>query len=112
MAIDRWAIVNEYYKGDAEILNEVCSPCGELAHYYPPLEEMPAAIQELFTYSPEKARQLLKDAGYPNGFKTECICTSTQVDMLSIVKGYWNAIGVELDIVVMESGAMASVSIE
>jgi len=112
MAIDRNAIMNDYYQGDAVMLNEVCTPCGELAHYYTPLEEMPAETQELFTYNPEKSKQLLKDAGYPDGFKTECICVATttqHVDILQIIEGYWSAIGVDLTIVPMESGAHASV---
>jgi len=110
MAIDRWAIVNDYYKGDAEILNEVCMPCGELEHYYTPLDELPPEARENYEYDPDRARELLADAGYPDGFKTECICTSTSVDMLSIMAGYWEDIGIDCDIKVMESGAMSGVS--
>jgi peptide/nickel transport system substrate-binding protein len=61
-------------------------------------EEAPASVQELFTYNPEKAKQLLKEAGYPNGFKTTVLLPSTSaaIDNLSILKGYWAKVGVDL----------------
>ncbi|GAI46529.1 unnamed protein product, partial [marine sediment metagenome] len=38
-----------------------------------PLEELPPDIRELFEYNPKKARQMLADAGYPDGFTLELL---------------------------------------
>ena len=46
--------------------------CKEYADLYLGLDdpEMPASVKELYSYNPDKAKELLKEAGYPNGFKT------------------------------------------
>jgi len=33
-----------------------------------PLSQWPADLQQEYTYNPTKAKQLLADAGYPDGF--------------------------------------------
>jgi peptide/nickel transport system substrate-binding protein len=72
----------------------------EYKNAYVPLEKMPAEVQELYSYNPTKAKQLLTEAGYPNGFKTTVICynTPTQIDVLSQIKAFWAKIGVDLQI--------------
>ena len=62
-------------------------------------------------YDPDKARQLLAEAGYPDGFKTSIVCWagSTQVDLLSVVKDDWAKIGVDLELDVREFGAYVGV---
>ncbi len=96
MAIDRQAIKNDYFGGKAEVFT------WPISNWYPtsytPLEEMPESVQELYRYNPEKAKQLLAEAGYPNGFKTKILCQPADVDLLSIVAAQWAKIGVELEI--------------
>jgi peptide/nickel transport system substrate-binding protein len=80
--------------------------------YHEPLSAMPEAAKELFRYDPGKARQLLAEAGYPNGFTFKvqvCACTPVAVELLSMVAGYLEAVKVKLDIQVMEYGAHLSV---
>jgi len=76
-----------------------------------PLEERSEEIQELYSYNPEKSKALLTEAGYPDGFKIEVVCQSTtaHVDYLSLVKYYWEQIGVEMEIRSLESGAYSNV---
>ena len=107
MAIDREAIAVDYYGGEAEILTWPYMPTAGEA--YTPLDELPPEVQELYQYNPEKAKQLLAEAGYPNGFKTEITCRARNVEILSIVKSYFDAIGVETELNVVESGAYWSV---
>ena len=67
--------------------------------------EMPDSVKELYTYNPEKAKQLLADAGFPNGFKTTALVIQSEVDYLSIIKDMWSKVGVEMDLNVVDPAA-------
>jgi peptide/nickel transport system substrate-binding protein len=69
--------------------------------------ECPASVKELYTYNPEKAQQLLTEAGYPNGFKVKVLCqsTSAQIDYFSVLLDDFAKVGVELEIEPLETGA-------
>jgi peptide/nickel transport system substrate-binding protein len=71
--------------------------------------DTPAAIKELYAYSPEKAKQLLKDAGYPNGFKTQVLLITEYVDFWSIIKEQWSKVGVDLSLDVRERAVWMNV---
>jgi peptide/nickel transport system substrate-binding protein len=67
--------------------------------------DCPASIKELYTYNPEKAKTLLSEAGYPNGFKAALVLTQVDVDYYSIIKDQWAKVNIELTFNVMEPGA-------
>ncbi len=104
MATDFEIIKKDYYLGEAEIVNWPANPT---LIFYEPLDKLPEAIQTLFKYNPDKAKQLLAEAGYPDGFKTSIIVQSIpeRVDELSIIKEMWAKIGVELELDIKEGGA-------
>jgi len=103
MAIDRQATIDSLYGGNAVMLSFPFSQdWGD--DLFTPLEELSPEAQELFTYNPEKAKQLMAEAGYPEGFKAEIVCTSGWVDGVSLAADYWAELGVELDIQVVEYG--------
>ena len=105
-AVDREEIANSYYGGDAVLQDFVAYPVPENSGYYTPLEELPAEARDIYIYDVEKAKELLAEAGYPNGFKTNIYTTSTSVDLLSIIKAYWEAVGVDMDLNVVDGGAL------
>jgi len=109
MAINSQELAKELYQGDADILTYPIPPIPEFKDIFVPLEGFPDSVQELFEYNPEKAKQLLAEAGYPDGFKTEVICMQGYSDLLSLIKAYWADIGVDLEIDVREYGAYVSI---
>jgi len=71
--------------------------------------ELPADVAALYKYDVAKAKQMLAEAGYPNGFKTELLCRNQALDqdVAALVKEQWAKIGVDAEIVVMEPSAHA-----
>jgi len=111
MAIDNEAIARDLYGGEAVILGAPIPPIPEFSDLYIPVDKVDPETRKLFEYHPDEAKQLLAEAGYPNGFKTEAICYAAHpyhVDLLSIIKDYWAKIGVDLKIDIKEYGVWTS----
>ncbi len=109
MAVNKQEIVKAYYNGHAELFAYPQHP--DYTGYFEPLEKMPASVQELFKYDPAKAKKLLAEAGYPNGFTTKvqvCSCSPDHMDLLPLVAAYLEQVGVKLEIVPMEYAAFLS----
>jgi peptide/nickel transport system substrate-binding protein len=109
MAVNKKEIVEAYYNGNAELFAYPQHP--DYHGYFEPLEKMPASVQELFAYNPKKAKELLKEAGYPNGFSFKvqvCSCNPDHMELLPLVAGYLEQVGVKLEIQPMEYGAFLS----
>ena len=100
MATDFNTINKTLYQGLGQILSWPTWKSAGYEDLYLGLDdpEMPASVKELYTYNPDKAKQLLKDAGYPTGFKTSLILSSdtTSVDYYSAVKAQWAKAGIDL----------------
>ncbi len=100
MATDLNAINNSLYNGLGQILSWPTWRTPEYAGIYLGLDdpEMPADVKALYTYNPDGARALLKDAGYPSGLKLTMTLSSdaTQVDYYSILKDQWSKAGIDV----------------
>jgi len=109
MAVNKKEIVETYYNGNAEVFAYPEHP--EYIGYFEPLESMPDSVKELFTYDPDKAKKLLAEAGYPDGFTFKvqvCSCSPDQMDLLPLVSGYLEQVGVKMEIQPLEYGAFLS----
>ena len=110
MAIDRAAINESYYGGYAYPTVQGFVGAG-LGPLHTPFEEWPADLQAEYSYNPEKAEQLLDEAGLPRGSDGVRLRVTYDhrdvIDLgwLEIVASYWKEIGVEVEINVMDTGA-------
>jgi peptide/nickel transport system substrate-binding protein len=82
---------------------------------YTPYEDLPASVRELYDYDPAKARQMLADAGYPNGFSTKLNVGSANPlwqDFMALLKAQWEEVGVETEIVIRDPSAHNKIKYE
>ena len=59
-------------------------------------------FEENYRYDPVRAKELLTEAGYPDGFMVQVILTprgglANVLDVNEAIAGYWRAIGLEVD---------------
>jgi len=109
LAVNQKEIVERFYGGNAELFAFPQKPA--FVGYYDPLEEMPESVQELFGYNPEKARQLLDEAGVPEGFTFTMQINATDptvVDMVPLLVDYLAQVGITMEIEPMEYASYLS----
>jgi len=110
MALDLKAIGDEYYGGNCEQTTFPQTVHSCVAGVYTPCDQFPEEVQEDFAYNPEKAKQLLAEAGYPTGFKTECVLYNTEeIDLAELVGSYWAKIGVDLELKIYDHATRSSI---
>jgi peptide/nickel transport system substrate-binding protein len=108
MAINKQELVEQYYGGNAELFAFPWPSTADFAAMYRPLDTYSEDIQELFQYKPDKAKQLLKEAGYPNGFKAIVTVTSTNADFAAVLKDYLSKVGIDLQIDMRDNSVMTT----
>lgn len=99
LATDRQSIADIVWNGDAVISGPVAPSMGEWS--------IDVTQHELYSNDLEKAKQLLAEAGYPDGFEITITTASTYADMVDtaqILQQQWEKIGVKADIKQIEWG--------
>ncbi len=110
LAINKKEIIESFYKGNAE-LHTYPFP-STFKEIYTPLEKLPPSARELFSYNPEKAKKLLAEAGYPNGFSFKAQINNafpSDLDLAAMVVAYLARIGVKLELEPMNYASWVSV---
>ncbi len=100
LAINQQELVDDYYGGHAVLMAWPYIDSPIFASIYTPLEEQPQIVQDLYGYDVERARDLMEEAGYPDGFKFTVDCPDA--DFLSIIKEYLKDINIDMEINALE----------
>lgn len=98
MAIDRQTILDKLYNGNGQLANAIMPP--GLLGYNPNMQQIP--------YDTAKAKQLLTEAGFPNGFDMEIAMVTDSPSTLKIneaVQSMLAQVGINVKIVQMDSAS-------
>src|SRR5229473_111017 len=94
-AIDRATMAKQLIQGDSQVIDTPCFPSQFGC-------DVAAAVK--YPYDPARAKQLLTEAGYPNGFDTELVSYATP-QVGAAVQNYLKAVGINLRIQQLQIGA-------
>ena len=96
-AIDKDAVIKSVLRGQGTAL-------GALIPNSYPYGANPAL--KPYAYDPARAKKLLTEAGYPNGFDTSLTCPTTQPRTIcEALAAYWGQVGVRTQIKVLDAAA-------
>jgi peptide/nickel transport system substrate-binding protein len=104
MAVNQQEILDDYYNGNADMLGWPYADLPVFSPIYTPLNQQPQIVQDMFGYNPDKAKELLVEAGYPDGFKCKVDAQASVSDFLSIIKEYLLEIGIDMELGNLEEG--------
>ena len=94
-AIDRKAVVDSLLKGKSKVLYTFCFPS-----QFGCTEDVPH-----YDYDPEKAKSLLAEAGYPNGFSIDFTGYRDQL-YAEAIASYLQAVGIKANLKMMQYSAL------
>jgi len=94
-AIDRATMAKQLIQGDSKVIDTPCFPSQFGC-------DVSAAVK--YPYDPAKAKQLLAEAGYPNGFDTELV-TYAPAQIAAALQNYLKAVGINMRIQQLQIGA-------
>ena len=78
-----------------------------------PFDQWPEEVRQYYRYDPELAKQLLAEAGYPDGFKTTLDHFERyDANWPELAIGYWAEIGVEVEMTVHDTAAFIAAQAE
>jgi peptide/nickel transport system substrate-binding protein len=97
-AVDKQAIIDSIFGGSGTVAAGLVGPA-----------DLGYEGSKPFPYDVAKAKQLLADAGYPNGFSMAMACPSNAFlhinDVCQAVVGFYDKVGIKIDLQFMEPNA-------
>jgi peptide/nickel transport system substrate-binding protein len=108
MAINLPAIAKTYYGGivDGTPAGAVSPQFKGYAYTY---ADWPQSLKDEYSYNPAGAKKLMAEAGFPDGFNTNCLAPSNaDINLLQIFKAEFADIGVTMDINVLDPTTQGS----
>jgi peptide/nickel transport system substrate-binding protein len=109
MAIDLPTIAKTYYNGTADPW-----PSTLTSNYFPAgwgfsYSQWSQSLKDEYAYNPTAAKKLLADAGYPNGFNTDCVAdNSADLNLLLVAKSYFADVGINMSITTLDPTSWVS----
>lgn len=99
IAIDRQLIIDTIAYGSGQAADSILAPA--VYGYFSP---------GAYEYNPEKAKQLLAEAGYPDGFETSIWVNDnqTRVEVCQAIQAMLQEVGIKASVEVMEFGSFIS----
>jgi len=107
MAVDRESMAKNLFGGTVP-----GTPTGLVTQAYTgwcySYADWPQSLKDEYTYNPTAAKQLLSEAGYPDGFKTNVYTQGTFTNLLEVIKAYFKDINVDMTINVMDTTSFSN----
>ena len=116
MSIPRDEVVKDFYGGFA--LPYAYPTFPHFPDYFVAYEDLPtepalpgscASARDVVTYNPDKARECLAAAGYPDGFEFDLWTPPGEAEFNELYQGYWNEVGIRANLKVVELAVWQSV---
>ena len=109
MSLDLPTLAKTYYSGTCSPDPSTMTSNNMGMGWGYPYSQWPQSLKDEYAYNPTQAKQLLADAGYSTGFKTDVVAdASGDLDLLQIVKSSFAAIGIDMEIRTMPSSDWAT----
>ncbi|MCI8576139.1 MAG: ABC transporter substrate-binding protein [Lachnospiraceae bacterium] len=114
---EKWPIGNklvrqafQYAINKQEIVDSVIYGYGQVGSLYatPLTAGYNAEKDNLYSYDPQKAKDLLAEAGYPDGFEMDFYCETSQTyeEIATILQAQLAEVGIKLNVTTMESNTI------
>lgn len=113
IAVNQQEIIDTFMEGEGNLVNYPFPFSFPTVHTA--LKDLPKEAQELYTYNPEKAKKMLAEAGYPNGFTFKAQISNsdqTGLDIGSMVAAHLAKVGVKLELQPMDYTSYRSMMIK
>ena len=99
-------IAQTYYNGTVSPIPQTLTLSTMGGGWGNPYPNWPADLQAQYAYTPTLAKQLLAQAGFPNGFTTTCVANNTSdLDLMQILNSNLAAIGITVNVTLMDNAS-------